>query len=254
VVFAGTVLEVVALRGQSVQGPRFEVASIRRNTSGSIQGSMSVSPGGDVSGTNVTLRALISAASGGIPTSRILGGPAWVDRDRYDVLAKAEGEPPEQEVRLMLAALLRERFNLVSRMERREFPAYALVRARPNGPLGPRLRPAAVNCDDSEARAKAALDTRDRPPCGVRQRAGSIVAGGVRLTQITGYFGAGRPVLERTGLSDRFDVDLEWAPTPDGDGVSIFTALQEQLGLKLENTTAPLPVIIIERVERPTEN
>jgi len=158
----------------------------------------------------------------------------------------------QDQTRMMLDALLRERFNLISHMEQREFPAYALVRARPDGPLGPRLRPAVVNCNDAEARARASPDARER--CGVRQRPGSIVAGGVQLIQITAYFAAGRPVLERTGLSGLFDVDLEWTPTPDADGISIFTALREQLGLRLETTSAQLPVIVIGHAERPTEN
>jgi len=65
---------------------------------------------------------------------------------------------------------------------------------------------------------------------------------------------SGRPVINRTGLDGLYDIDLEWAPTPDAAGLSIFTAVEEQLGLKLESGTAPLDVVVVERIERPTEN
>ena len=141
------------------------------------------------------------------------------------------------------------------RRERRDFPAYYLVKANDDGRLGPNWRPARLNCDDPDARAAAAAaNSKDpkSPRCGILQLPGRILAGAVPLNMIVGYLGTGRPVLDRTGLQGLFDVVLEWTPTPDAaDGVSIFTAVREQLGLRLDNGRTTLDVVVIERAERP---
>ena len=83
-----------------------------------------------------------------------------------------------------------------------------------------------------------------------------MTAGALNVDILVGTLtsASGRPVLNRTGLGGFYNIDLEWAPTPDADGVSIFTAVEEQLGLKLESSTAPLDVVVVDRIERPTEN
>lgn len=227
----------------------FEVASVRRNTS-SVPRVAGAQPGGGFTAINVPLRQLIATAHT-LPTSRILGGPDWLDSERYDIAARGGDE---SKALLNLQSLLRDRFALVARTERRDYPAYHLVKATPEGRLGPRLRPARVDCANPEARAaatSAVIDSTKPPACGILQRPGRILAGSVDLNHIVGYLGIGRPVLDRTGLKGPFDVDLEWAPTADSDGVPIFTAVRDQLGLRLEPARTTLDVVIIERVERP---
>jgi uncharacterized protein (TIGR03435 family) len=236
---------------RTAKGPLVEVASVRENKSGSTAGA--AVPGGPerFGAINMTLRLLINAAYGGIPTSRILGGPEWADTIRFDVVGIGD---PTQSKLLLLQEVLRDRFALKVRRESRQFDVYDLVLARPNGNLGPDLRTSS-DCSTADARAKSqSVIDRGDLACGVRQRPGRITARGVQLTNLTGYLGAGRPVFERTGLKGYFDVDLEWAPSPTDDGPSLFTAVQEQLGLKLESTKAPLDVIVIEHAERPHEN
>lgn len=235
----------------AAQTPGFEVASIRRHTASDILSSGGTQPDSGYAAFNITLRNLLVGVYS-LPPSRIVGGPDWADSERWDIQAKG---PRTNNARANLEALLAERFALVIRRERREFPAYFLVKATADGRLGPNLRPARFNCNDPDGiAAAAAANARDpkSPPCAIRQAPGRILAGAVSLNQIVGYLGTGRPVLDRTGLQGRFDVALEWTPTPDAaDGVSIFTAVREQLGLRLDNGRTMLDVIVVERAERP---
>jgi uncharacterized protein (TIGR03435 family) len=237
----------------------FEVASIRRSTSATPGGSSSrMQPGGSYTATNMTVQQLIAAASG-IPTTRVFDGPGWVSSDRYDIAAKAVGNPTTEETGKLIQALLRERFNLSARVEQRELPVYALVMARADGRIGPRLWRS-----DAECPKRVPVTTTNlaaRPVCGlpllVSKGVSFFLAGDIPPSTIAQALSgaAGRPVLDRTGLSGRFDISVDWASGPDVDGgVPVFTAVQEQLGLRLESTTAPLDVVIIDRVERPSEN
>jgi uncharacterized protein (TIGR03435 family) len=237
--------------------PAFEVASIRENKSGLAAGSSTGRPGGSYNVTNMTLRSLIWVAYG-IPSQRIIGGPDWVDSTHFDVAAKAAGDPRPEEVREMIKSLMRERFKLVAREEKRDLPVYALVIARKDGVLGPRMRANPLDCADAaalkKARAEASADSIR--PCELRFMPSRLRLGTATVASMLDNLAeiAGRPVVDRTGLSGTYDIDLQWAPTPDADGVSIFTAIQEQLGLRLEPSTAPLDVVIIESAQRPTEN
>lgn len=246
-------LAVASLSAQErqVTASLIEAVSVKENKSGETGAATRPGGPGRFGGINMTLRLLINAAYGGIPTSRILGGPDWADTVRFDV--DGIGDPTQSSSALLQAAL-RDRFALKVRRESRQFDVYELVLARPSGNLGPGLRRSS-DCSTAEARAKSqsAVDRGDLA-CGVRQRPGRITARGVQLTNVTGYLGAGRPVFERTGLKGYFDIDLEWAPNPTDDGPSLFTAVQEQLGLKLESAKGPLDVIVIEHAERPKEN
>jgi uncharacterized protein (TIGR03435 family) len=228
-----------------------EVASVKQNKSGNTVARGVPGGPGRFGAINMTLRQLINAAYNGIPTSRILGGPDWADRVRFDVEGIGNSTLSDSD---LLQIVLRDRFALRVRRESRQFDVYALVLARPSGTLGPGLRRSS-DCSTAEARAKnqSAVDRGDLV-CGVRQRPGRITARGIQLTNVTGYLAAGRPVFERTGLNGYFDIDLEWAPTPTDDGPSLFSAVQDQLGLKLQSTKAPMDVIVIEHAERPKEN
>lgn len=245
------------LAAQNAATPRFEVASIRENKSGSGASFSSPRPGGNYNASNMTLRSLVWVAYR-IPRERVIGGPGWVDTVRFDIAAKAADNVSPSQMNEMLKSLLAERFQLVARQEQRDLPVYALVVARRDGTFGPRFRANPLECADRTAVEKvaSALPPNAVRPCSMFQSERQL-RGGVqtmnaladKLSQI-----ADRPVVNRTGLTGTFDFELEWAPTPDADGVSVFTAVQEQLGLRLEPSTAPLEVVVITSAERPAEN
>ena len=148
--------------------PVFEVASIKPNKSGDGRMLIGFQPGGRFSATGITLRMLIGIAYGSpqpLPNFRIIGGPSWINSDRFDIVAKAEGDVPpgpDSPFPLMIRAMLADRFKLVVHNESRELPIYELVLARSDGKLGPQLRPATVDC----AAMAAARGRGGAPPPG----------------------------------------------------------------------------------------
>ena len=273
--------------------PAFEVASVKPNKSGPGPTMLGIQPGGRFTATNIPLRLLIRNAYQ-VQDSQLVGGPAWITSDRFDIMAKAEGDVPPPDpggppgppgvMTLMLRTLLADRFKLVVHHETRELPIYALVIARSDGKLGPQLRPAAVDCTSVMAAARARggpppapPQPGERPSCGMRFGLGQMAAGGFPLSQFANSLSqfVQRMVIDRTGLTGSFDLDLTWTPdqlpqrapgTPadqplrvngvdiDPNGPSIFTAVQEQLGLKLDSQRGPVDVLVIDSVEHPTEN
>ena len=251
-------LGVVGIHAQSApQDQAFDVASIRRSESLDAGGTLAVQPGGRFFARNIPVRSLISTAYE-VPANRVLDVPAWTLDERYIVEARAEGDLTWERARPMLISLLRDRFRVIARKETRELPIYTLVTARPDRTLGPRMRRSDVDCLNAEARAKAqAAAAPDRLVCGIRFATGRLTGGSMSIANLVSSLtgASGRPVIDRTGIAGTFDIELEWAATPDvPDAVSIFTAVQEQLGLKLESDKAALDVVVVERVERPTEN
>ena len=245
--------------------PAFEVASVRPNTSGSGTISSRTLPGGRFEAINIPVIQLVQSAYQ-LRAFQIVGAPAWLS-DRYDVVAKAEGEfPPNTPgtigaVPLMLQSLLADRFDLVAHKETRDMDIYALVRARADGQLGPRFRPSSLDC---EAVWRTGVKPPPPPPvpgmrqvqpCGMRAGGGNLVASAATLEVLTGNLSGAtsRIVEDRTGLTGRFDIDLSWASDVSADTTqpSIFTALQEQLGLKLESTRAPVEILVIDSISRP---
>ena len=213
---------------------------------------------------------------------QIVGGPAWINTDRFDINAKAEGNPPADGLNAMLRQLLADRFALKVHTEQREVDVYTLVLARADGRLGPGLRKPAVDCqarEDARKRDAAAgvppsqsvppgpPKPGERPECGMMSSSMNgvlrLATGGTPISAIGTIVQTtvGRPVLDRTGLTGRFDIDLQFAgtgplvnaDTPDAPA-SVFTAVQEQLGLKLEPRKERMEVLVIDSVERPTEN
>ena len=159
----------------------------------------------------------------------------------------------------MLQNLLIERFKLVARRDRRDMPIYALVVARSDRRLGPQMKPSTADCAALLAAFKASGATRQTPDsnlCGGKSSKGRIWGTGVPLDDLARRLVvAGRPVVDMTGLTGLFDLDLKFTPddAPDpASGASVFTAVQEQLGLRLEPRQAPANVFVIESVERPT--
>jgi uncharacterized protein (TIGR03435 family) len=255
--------------------PRFEVASIKvaKPEPGAIgPGSVRLLPfyaSGKLNVENMTARELILDAWG-FMTDQVVGGPSWLDTERYDILAKSEITPVRPgEFSLMLQSLLADRFQLTFRRETKELPAYALVLARKDGKLGRGLT--ASKEGGCEQRDPSAYPQKGAPGvinCGeIRIQARAVRGVDVQLSRLAPLLSrlVGHRVVDGTGLPGNFDINMEWTPDamqlpPDSPkpttevGPSIFTALQEQLGLKLESRKAPAEVLVIEHVERPSEN
>lgn len=245
----------------SAQAPSisFDVASVKPNSSDG-QPSMTVPSRGTVVITNVPLLNIIVNAFG-IPAFRMVGAPAWISRERFDVSARIPESSSPGQVRSMLQTLLAQRFNLKAHRETREQPVYEVVVARTDGRLGPQLKPSTADC--ASATNPTALPPSPDSPCaglfGVGPAGGRIISKGQPLSRVMSALSmaVSRTVVDRTALQGAFDVDLQWgadaaAVVTASDTPSIFTALQEQLGLRLEPSRAPVEVLVIESVERPT--
>ena len=259
---------VTALLAQSVGTPTFEVVSIRPNRSGEERTASMVTPGARYQATNVTVRMLIKTAYQ-VHDDQIVGGPGWIDLERFDVLARGTGDPSPTEfvtqARLMLRPVLADRFKLSFVRQSREIPVYALTLAESGGTLGPQLRRTDERACSGPPQvvpvASSAAEQNPPMPCdSAFSRPGHIGARGRDIGMLTTqvFQWADRVVVDRTGLSGRYDWDTQWTQEALSVGasavpvVSLFTAVREQLGLRLQATRAPVEVLVIERVERPS--
>lgn len=229
--------------------PRFDTASVKQNTSPDAGINNRFSPG-RFAYVNTPLGVFISNAYG-FPSDRVVGLPEWAQRDKYDITATHSPEyaafSPQE--RAMLQRLLEERFSLNVHRETREMPVFELVKARADDQLGPRLRVATLDCSPGS--------TTDKAQCGTRINAGVIEGQAVDWRMVVAQLpsAAGRTVIDKTGLQGPYALKLEWNPDPNGapgDRVTIFTALQEQFGVRLQAARAPLEVLVIDKLERPT--
>ena len=257
----GTLLAAPAAPRAAAQTPgeRFQVASVRPNTTGE-QLMRLYTEGNRFVATNVTVRSLVRLGYD-VADFQISGGPSWMDRDRFDVLANASGalEWGSAALLSMVKMLLEERFGLVAQAETRDQPIFALTLTRADGSLGPRLTRSDVDC--AAVTATAARSGGERPQCGLRLTPAQLVLKGSRLDQLAAALAPffGRRIEDRTGLTGTFDLEMSWeGPSPGGapagSAPSLPTALQEQAGLKLEATRGPVPMVIVERVEQPSAN
>jgi uncharacterized protein (TIGR03435 family) len=266
--------------------PQFEVASIKPNTSASGTMKFPFPSGGRFTATNLNLKVLISFAYK-VQGFEVSGGPAWIGSDRYDVTAKAaDGNIGVEQYRLMLQALLADRFKLAVHRETKEMPVYALLPGK-GGPRLPESKPG--NCATPGPNSApppsgltgplyGGLSQSPLPACGGFFTGPSSLDG--RKMAMPQFVDAlsivlGRRAIDKTGFTGTFDIHLEFSPegtaldrggpgdvalpvnagNPDTSRPSIFTAVQEQLGLKLESQKAPAEVLVIDHVERvPTEN
>jgi uncharacterized protein (TIGR03435 family) len=249
--------------------------------------------GGRFSATNVSLRLLIRAAWQ-LQDYQLEGGPSWLSSNRYDILATAGSgfTGGMSDVMPMVKTLLIERFTLKTRTETRQLPVYSLVIARDDGRLGSKLKPSAADCAGAEAEMQRRMEALGKgglaalasmlprngetPRCtitpvglgglrGESQRMATLVA---LLTPLLG-----RPVQDKTNLTERYDFELTFDPSvflqvaaqqgialppgvtlPPSENPSLITALQEQLGLKLESTRESMPVLVVESAELPEAN
>jgi uncharacterized protein (TIGR03435 family) len=257
-----------------VKVPVFDVVSVKPNKSGSGMVRVMGKPDG-YAATNVSLKELIQSAYG-IREDLISGAPNWADSARFDIDAKVAGSDvetlkkltPEQR-RLILRPLLAERFKLQTHTETKQLPVYELVLAKDGSKL-------------KEATAGDTYATGIKGPDGVtrggmiRVGPGQLTAQAIPMTSLANIlsFQLQRTVLNKTDLSGKYDVELNWTPdqgaepmfkgpdsgqhssdtAQDSSGPTIFTALQEQLGLKLRSARGPVDTIVIDHVEMPSEN
>lgn len=223
-------------------------------------------------------------------TPDLAGAPGWVRTEQYDIEARAQGNPTKDQMRLMMQALLAERFKLSFHYESRPLPVYGLVLSR-EGKLGPQLKPADGTCSTSAGDIQAINTLPQLPapvgsqaaasqipsiPCGVLTPVPPSVPGRMRIAgrKVALAFlaemgsapvtGVDRLIVDRTGLTGTYDMSFEFSPrvngptppgfTPDETGSTFTEALQDQLGLKLLPQTGPVDVLVIDHVEKPTPN
>ncbi len=233
---------------QTTPAPAFEVASIK--PSQAEQGNTTGSSGnGRYVLRNATLRRLMRGAYN-VPETAIVGGPKWLDDQRYDVDAKAPAPAGDHDLMIMLQSLLTERFKLQFHRETRSAPGYALVLAKG----GLKAQPTAPEASSKTMSSRGRIDAQGCTMAALAQRLSEAVH---------------LPVADLTEAAGRFDFKLEWAiedarakqsnsdkpgAAADVSGPSIFAALQEQLGLKLESRKVPTEVLVIDRAEKASEN
>lgn len=257
------------------QEPAFEVASVRPTKSTLPGGLTDLRAGGAFVAENVTLLGLISTAYS-LDMYRIFGGPDWIRTARFDVQARSAASVAPDETRRMLRSMLAQRFKVSVRMESREMPIYVLTMNRSDGRPGAGMRPAdpaaCVDRGPQPGRVPAGeLPSCGRLPQGPGRLSGRSAPISLLLTQLSSI--TGRVVRDRSGLAGVFDIDVEWGlteqqvaalapltppgatpPVFDPDKPTLFTALQEQLGLRLDATDGPVDVIVVDSAELPTEN
>lgn len=247
--------------------PTFEVASIKPNKSGSPTARADAAPNGRVFVSNSSLYDLIRNAFELQRDEMALGGelPSWVNSEKWDITAQGPpitDQSSQRRLRVMLQNLLVDRFTLVTKREVRDVPVYALVHARGDRKLGPQMQASTLDCAALIAAASKAAGPGTVRVCGRNSGPGFIDARGVPLADFARTLSlfAGRAVIDATGLTDRFDLTLKWTPDQEignvgalTDGPSLFTAMQEQLGLRLEPRQSPMNVFVIESAQRPAE-
>ena len=298
---------IASVSAQDPAAPIPYVASVKRADAG-FGGQIRIAPG-NISVNGMPVRMLIRQAYGQLQDFQLIGGPPWINSDRFNIEAKPEGGGPmsPQVLQSVFRQILEERFALKAHKETRELPIYALMLARSDGRLGANLKPSSEECSTRmSARGRGpAPDGRGGPPpdgrggpppdargpgrlggpppppdfdapaaCGQRMGGfGRIRAGGTTMSGFAEAIAgtAQRVVIDKTGLTGYYDIALTYTPTPeqmpqgppppgaqpppiDPDGPSFFTAIQEQLGLKLENQRGPVEVVVIDSISQPTEN
>ena len=252
-----------------IDSPRYDVVSIKRHDQLEASGGMRTLPDGTLVMTNQPIRSILAGAAP-VPVRDVIGYPSWVTTERYDVTLKPPaGSTPAQREQ-MRRTMFAERMKLVAHVEEREQTTFALVVARSDGKLGPSLKPATIDCGPrppgSPARPQEAPPDPTKPydysaRCGGSFGTG-IIAGTMPLDNLVGSLSgqAGGLVNNRTGLLGSYTFTLKYAPrgTPPSadpaDPPDFVTALQEQLGLKLQPEKTMVPVLVIDHIERPTEN
>jgi uncharacterized protein (TIGR03435 family) len=266
---------------QSTPQRSFDVVSIKPSQPGAPNRLPRINPG-RIEIFNTTLKGLIGVTYSRFPfdTREVVGGPSWVDSERFDIIATMDLPPQFDSSGLpaglvaMLRTFVDDRFRLKTHNEQREADIYALTLARSDRKTGAGLRIARDQCAASMKELSGAVPAAPRsgpPPCSFGGPPGKLIGTGVPIPWFANVLSGnvGRPVIDKTGLAGNFDIELNFDPASaakappgaplgpapvDDTKPSIFTALQEQLGLKLEPTRGPIDVLVVDQAERPTPN
>ena len=249
-------LAVLCVASAVAAQPAFEVASIKPNTSGERWESVSPTTGGKLTAKNVTVAWLLKTAYH-VEPFQIAGLPPWANTERFDVLARAASSTATpDEIRQMLQALLADRFRVTLRREQRDLPVYSLVVTK----NGPKL---------ARAKHDTCAESTPTDPCGgfrIFQRSqmwGNTVTVRQFAAELT--YMMQRMVIDNTGIQGLYDIRVTWTPEhfgpepgtevrPDEANATLFTAVQEQLGLQMQSAKTPVEVLSIERVAHPSAN
>jgi uncharacterized protein (TIGR03435 family) len=267
-VTVGIVTMIAAMLAGQQPGPTFEITSVKRHTSDELFGTAGPQPGGRFVMVNLPVVRLIRAAYPNLTASQIAGAPEWVNTERYDITAMVGRDVTATEMEGLLRRLLLDRFTFKAHFESRDQDAFALVRVAQRGALPPQLQRVTNDCTRVvDARAGATSDlpraTNGAPACGLVYDGQKLVAGGITMAQLARNLTplVGRVAVDRTGLAGYYEFTLEYAavagnaagvPDANDPRPSIFGALQQQLGLRLESQRIPVDVLVIDSVERPT--
>jgi uncharacterized protein (TIGR03435 family) len=271
----------LAARQAATPRPTFDVVSIKPSPPGAQNRLPRINPG-RVEIYNTTLKRFIGMTYSrfAFDSREIVGGPSWIDSERFDLIATMNLPPQFDSSGLpaglvaMLRALIEDRFRVKAHNERREGDVYALTFARSDRKTGTGLRSVPDMCAEAmkeQSGATPAPPRKGPPPCSFGGPPGKLIGTGVPMGMFAGWLSGnvGRLVVDRTGLPGSFDIELTFDPSsaakaplgappgpvsPDDTAPSIVTALQEQLGLKLESTRGPIDVLVIDQAERPTPN
>ena len=253
---------------QQAPRPSFDVASVKRNTSGGDWDTHSGPPeSAGFRANNMTLKMLIKIAYR-VKDSQISGGPGWIDSDRYDIAAKpAENNLSADRSRLMLQALLEQRFRLALRREMRTIPVYALIGSSGGLQLPKPAHTSCVEFPGGSPPTPSAPGQAPQIPCGGFVTGPNLLEGGnISMSQFVDVLGnmLDRPVVDKTGFTGTFTVRLDFDSegvfgkhddsNPDLSRPSIFAAIKEQLGLKLEAQRSSAEVLVVDHAEKPDAN
>lgn len=269
--------------------PTFDVVSIKPNRTNQGIPAVAFQPGGRVMAGNIAVRQIIVVAYG-LEDPQLVNAPEWTGTERFTIDARTSDGASPDTIRLMLRSMLAERFGFAAHQEKRDLQTFALTIARPDKRLGPRLRVSGPECAPIRPPDGVPMPPPPPPPppggpapmrlilpkneLSSGRRCGSMLAPGwmtARSIAMTGFATTltqvlGRSVIDETGLTGEYDLDVIF--TPEGlqgarvgpppasvaDAPSLSTALQDDLGLRLEPRRGPVDVLVIDRIERPTEN
>jgi uncharacterized protein (TIGR03435 family) len=270
-IFSGllaTSLACATVLGQSTPGPAitlsFEVSSIKRNPD-DTQGYVNIEPGARFNAVGATTMLIIRQAYGKLPF-QLVNLPAWVTSEHYDIRAKApDGIEVAPNMPDLLRSLLRDRFGFQAHIETRELPLYQLVLARADSQPGEQLRKATFDCSTRKPGTPPPSDAKGESLCGLTAGPNRLIFRGYPLERFASYLASSleRVVVDKTGLPGPWNFDLRFTPDqpvrlngavvpPDPNTPPLVTAIQEQLGLKLEPSRGPAEVLVIDRISRPT--
>jgi uncharacterized protein (TIGR03435 family) len=246
---------------------QFDVVSVKIHNPDNRESRMQLTPDG-VRLSNLPLQDLIVQAYGLVLSDQIVGLPNWANSERFDIEAKVASADVAafrkltlDQVRSMGRPILTDRFKFAPHEEKRVLPLYALAVAKD----GSKLKPSTLSAQDADARTGLIQMRHASNANGATPGLNELTARGVtmdRLASTLSQQGLGRVVLDNTGLTDRYDFKLTWASesaaadtnSTDTSGPSIFTAVSEQLGLKLEPQKGPVPVLVVDHIEAPSPN